>query len=60
MGARDRVGIGLSYWSVIQAGEIDSLELILGLRKSSKIRAQAPFFITFLIGDFFYLPRLDL
>jgi hypothetical protein len=41
MGARNRVGIGLPYRPpATQAGEIDSLESILGLLKSLKIRAQ--------------------
>ncbi len=41
MGARNRVGIGLSYWPARghKAGVIDSLESILGLLKSLKIRA---------------------
>ncbi len=37
MGARNRVGIGFSYWP---AGGIDSLEWIPGLLKSLKILAQ--------------------
>ncbi len=42
MGAGNRVGIGLSYRPAMQAtyaGGIDSLESILGLHKSFKIRA---------------------
>jgi hypothetical protein len=41
MGARNRVGIGLSYWPArgYKAGGIDSLESIFGLLKSLKIRA---------------------
>jgi hypothetical protein len=41
MGARNPVGTGLSYRPAglhTQAGEIDLLELILGLLKSFKIR----------------------
>jgi hypothetical protein len=44
MGARNRVGIGLSYWPArlhsTQPGAIGSLKSILGLLKSLKIRAQ--------------------
>jgi hypothetical protein len=41
MGARNRVGIGLSYRpSASYVGGIDFLESISGLFKSSKIRAQ--------------------
>jgi hypothetical protein len=41
MGARNRIGIGLSYRPArLQAGGIDSLESIPGLLKSLKIRAQ--------------------
>jgi hypothetical protein len=43
MGARNRVGIGLSYRPArlhIKPGGIGSLESILGLLKSLKIRAQ--------------------
>jgi hypothetical protein len=44
MGAENRVGIGLSYRpaKVTQSGGIGSLESILGLLKSLKIRAQVP------------------
>jgi hypothetical protein len=41
MGARNEVGIGLSYRPATQSGEIGSLESILGLLKSLKIRALA-------------------
>jgi hypothetical protein len=42
MGARNRVGIGLSYWParLHSLVELVSLESILGLLKSLKIRAQ--------------------
>ncbi len=44
MGARNRVGIGLSYRlasrQATQPGEIGSMESILGILKSIKIRAR--------------------
>jgi hypothetical protein len=45
MGARNRVGIGLSYWArqATQPGGIGSLESIHGLLKSLKIRALVGF-----------------
>jgi hypothetical protein len=45
MGAGNRVGVGLSYRPArlhTQTGGIGSLESILGLLKSLKIRAQVP------------------
>ncbi len=45
MGTRNRLGIGLSYTArqATQPGGIDSLESIIWLLKSLKIRAQAKY-----------------